>query len=83
VGRADPEDQGRVDLEVGVRRRQLVLVDRDEEILLLLGVDELDKAPPDELGEVDLLSLERPELLVGEERPAVLDRRRCTACTRR
>ncbi len=47
VGRTDTQDQGGVDLKVGVVGRQFREVHGDEEVLLLFRIDELDQAALD------------------------------------
>jgi len=71
--RADPEDQLRVDLHVGVIVFEVVLVDGDVDVAFLLGVDELDVPHLDEVVELQFAGLDGVDLLVADEGVAVLD----------
>lgn len=50
--RTDPEDELRIDLQMRVILGEVLLVDTDEDVLLFLGVDELDIPSLDELLEL-------------------------------
>ena len=73
VRRADPEDERGVDLEVRVLGSEIRLVDGDEEIFLLLGVDELDRALPHHILKDHLAVSETLDVVVVHLRNTAFD----------
>jgi len=64
---ADTEHELRVDLEVRVVVGHVLFVDSHEDVLLFLGVDELDVAALNEILELHVAAFEGLYLLVAQE----------------